>query len=195
MKKKNIFFIVQIVLSIFLISSCKKEIPNAPVPDTTTEPASLPAIVIGQSYGGGIVFYVDSTGHHGLIAAKSDQSTSALWFNGNYIEIPAKGIKIGTGQQNTSAIINYQGAGMYAASICNQLEVNGGSDWFLPSKDELNLLYFQKAAGRIGTFANNFYWSSTEDSPTGAWSQSFLNGANSSADKSGTYYVRAIRAF
>jgi hypothetical protein len=117
------------------------------------------------------------------------------WYNGNYIETSAKGTKIGTGKENTWAIIKAQGSGLYAASICYKLDLNGYNDWFLPSKDELNILYYQKAAGVVGAFVNNFYWSSTENSSNGAWSQSFSNGANSSTSKNGSYYIRAIRAF
>lgn len=189
MKNKKILFTLQIMVCVLLISSCKKESPDSPA----LKP--IPAFRIGQSYGGGIVFYVDGTGQHGLITATSNQSSSEKWFNGSYIETPAKGTKVGAGQGNTIAIIKAQGSGKYAASICDTLELNGYKDWFLPSKDELNLMYFQKAAGTIGVFANDFYWSSTENSNSGAWSQSFSNGANSSAGKDGTYDVRAIRAF
>lgn len=193
MKKKNLFFTAQMLIFLFFISNCRKESPDLPV--LTTVPAPSPAIIVGQSYGGGIVFYVDGTGQHGLITDTSIQIKPVHWYNGSYIETTAKGTKIGTGQGNTIAIINAQGTGMYAASICDQFEANGYSDWFLPSKDELNILYYQKAAGRVGSFENNFYWSSTENSTNGAWSQSFINGANSSANKDGAYYVRAIRAF
>lgn len=189
MKKKKLFFALQIMICVALISSCEKESPNLPVPKPE------PAFKVGQSYGGGIVFYVDKTGQHGLITSLSNQSNSVRWFNGTFIETPAIGTKIGTGQENTIAINAAQGVGVYAASICEKLELNGYNDWFLPSKDELNLLYMQKMAGAIGDFANDFYWSSTENSYSGAWSQSFTNGANSSANKDGTYDVRAIRAF
>lgn len=193
MKMKNLFFTLQMLIFLFFISNCRKESPNLPV--LTNVPTPLPAIIVGQNYGGGIVFYVDGTGQHGLITDTSIQVKPVQWFNGSFIETAAKGSKIGTGQGNTIAIINTQGTGMYAASICEQLEVNGYSDWFLPSKDELNILYYQKAAGLVGTFVDNFYWSSTENSSNGAWSQSFINGANSSASKDGAYYIRAIRAF
>lgn len=188
MKTKYLTFTMRILVFLVLISGCKKEQEDLPEP-------ILPQFSIGESYGGGIVFYVDDSGKHGLIVSENNQSTSAEWFNGTYIDTPAKGTVVGTGNENTVAITKVQGAGIYAASICENLELNGYSDWFLPSKDELNLLYLQKAAGLIAAFDNNFYWSSTEDSYNGAWSQSFTSGANSSATKDGAYFVRAIRFF
>ncbi|MDO9186677.1 MAG: DUF1566 domain-containing protein [Bacteroidia bacterium] len=186
---KKTFYALQIMICVVIISSCEKENQNLSIPKPE------PAIKIGESHGGGIVFYVDDSGQHGLVTSTSNQSTSMRWFNGSFIETAATGIKTGTGSKNTEAIITAHGVGVYAASICDKLELNGYNDWFLPSKDELNLLYMQKAAGVIGDFENDFYWSSTENSYNGAWSQSFSNGANSSANKDGAYDVRAIRAF
>lgn len=189
MKIKKLFYALQIMVCVVLISSCEKENQNLSV----AKPK--PAFKIGQAYGGGIVFYVDDSGQHGLVTSTSNQSASMRWFNGSFVETAATGTEIGTGFKNTEAIVKAQGTGIYAASICDKLELNGYNDWFLPSKEELNLLYFQKAAGLVGDFANDFYWSSTENSYDGAWSQSFTNGANSSANKDGAYDVRAIRAF
>jgi len=193
MKKKILFFTAQFMVFVFLISSCRKEIPPPPIP--TPDVIPLPSVIVGQIYGGGIVFYIDKTGHHGLITDTTTQTKPLQWSNGSFIETSARGSIIGTGQENTTAAVNNQGVGIYAANICYQLDLNGYNDWFLPSKDELNILYYQKAAGKVGAFVNDFYWSSTECSTSGAWSQSFINGANSSANKDGTYYVRAIRAF
>lgn len=189
MKMKKIFYALQIIICVVLISSCEKENQNVSIPKPK------PAFKIGESYGGGIVFYVDESGQHGLVTSTVNQSTSMSWFNGSFVETAATGTKTGTGANNTEAIIKSQGVGTYAASICDKLELNGYNDWFLPSKDELNLLYIQKSAGLVGDFANDFYWSSTENSYNGAWSQSFSNGANSSANKDGAYDVRAIRSF
>ena len=150
------------------------------------------AHTIGEHYGGGVVFYVDNTGLHGLIAATSDQK-KAKWYNGNYILTNASGTAIGTGQTNTTAIVTVQGTGTYAAIECDQLELEGFSDWFLPSKDELNLMFKQKY--KIGGFSNPYYWSSSENSPLYAWAQNFNNGFQDYGNKNSAPSVRAVRAF
>lgn len=147
---------------------------------------------IGEEFGGGVVFYVDSTGEHGLIAATSDQK-KAKWYNGKFIETGAKGTAIGTGKQNTAAIVKAQATGEYAASICDGLVLNGFDDWYLPSKDELRLLKEKK--GIVGGFNGIFYWSSTEESSHYAWAQNFNNGLQNYGNKNSAPSVRAIRAF
>ena len=111
-------------------------------------------LAIGQSYQGGIIAYIDSTGQHGLIAATADQSSGIQWYNGDYIVTGATGTAIGTGLTNTNAIIAAQGSGSYAASIARDYNGGGYTDWFLPSKDELNQLYVNRAA--IGGFELTF---------------------------------------
>ncbi|MES2591288.1 MAG: DUF1566 domain-containing protein [Bacteroidota bacterium] len=147
---------------------------------------------IGEHYGGGVVFYIDSTGQHGLIAATADQKKSK-WYNGFFIETKATGVAVGTGQANTTAIVKAQGAGSYAASVCDELELNGFSDWFLPSKGELALLRTKKAI--VGGFSNPFYWSSSENGSHYAWAQNFNNGLQDYGNKNSAPAVRAIRAF
>jgi Protein of unknown function (DUF1566) len=155
------------------------------------------AFTIGQAYGGGIIFYVDGTGQHGLIAATSDQSIGLKWHNTNSSLITnAAGLAIGTGAANTTTIINVQGSGLYAASLCRQFYNGGGfSDWYLPSLFELNQLFMQKTI--VGGFAFDYYWSSSEYSSSGAWMISFgAPGQNQQiGSKSTSYYVRAIRSF
>ena len=162
---------------------------------------------IGQSYGGGIIFYIDGTGQHGLIAAPGDQSSGVQWYNGSYTTISATGTAVGTGQTNTNAIVTNQGPGVYAAQICNELVLGGYSDWFLPSNDELNLMFLNLKGAGVGDFTTlPFYWTSSEaDSPNSATDADglffdILNGGYSSGfvanfDKSTLGRVRAIRAF
>jgi hypothetical protein len=150
-------------------------------------------LAIGQSYQGGIIAYIDSTGQHGLIAATEDQS-EIQWWNGSYVFAGATGTAIGTGLANTNAIIAAQGSGSYAASIARDYNGGGYTDWYLPSKDELNQLYVNSAA--IGGFTGIFgYWSSTEYDYGSAWGQNFSNGGQDDGDKYGFAYVRAVRAF
>jgi hypothetical protein len=156
---------------------------------------------IGESYGGGIVFYVYDNGQHGLIAATSDQSSGIRWHAGTYTNTMAKADGVGAGKANTAIIIANQGYGdgaTYAARICSEYQVTVGGivygDWYLPSRFELNLLYLQK--NLVGGFANDYYWRSTEVDNIYAWYQNFTDGyQNGYANKNSTYHVRAIRAF
>ncbi len=126
---------------------------------------------IGESYGGGIVFYVTSDGLHGLIAETQDQSISCSWYDA---------------QDIISTSSNHSTAGKLF------------TDWRLPTKNELNLLYSQKLV--VGSFSTNGYWSSSEDGRTSqgyeiGWLQVFNNGTQVFSYKDLTYFVRAIRPF
>jgi hypothetical protein len=163
---------------------------------------SSTAHYIGESYGGGIVFYVYDNGQHGLIAATADQNGGATirWYGGSYTNTRARGDGIGAGLKNTAIIIANQGpvdGAAFAATVCNEYSITVAGvtygDWYLPSKHELNLLYLKKAL--VGGFANSYYWSSTEVDNFSAWFQIFNFGAEGYRDKGITSYVRAVRAF
>ncbi|HUR30326.1 MAG TPA: DUF1566 domain-containing protein, partial [Saprospiraceae bacterium] len=161
--------------------------------------ADLPAV--GDSDGGGRVAYILQTGDpgyvageiHGLIAAYDDLSLHYEW--GCYpSEIPgADAIAIGAGNQNTIDIMNGCGTPDIAARMCGNLTLGGYSDWYLPSKNELNRLYVNRVA--IGGFADNFYWSSSEISIGNALYQNFANGEQPNISKSVPLWVRPVRSF
>lgn len=170
-----------IVLLLAVISSCKKE-----------KHSSDDSLKIGQDFGGGIIFYIDGSGQHGLIAAPEDQSDSIKW-SGIFYRTDANDAEVGRGQLNTTSIISALGPGNYAASMCDQLIYNGYNDWFLPSKNELLLLYQQRNI--IGGFVNDYYWSSTEYDTINAWYVYFPYGPQYYAKKDINARIRAVRAF
>ncbi|MFW5879478.1 MAG: hypothetical protein ACOCUV_01505 [bacterium] len=167
---------------------------------------------VGDFALGGIVFWVDETGQHGLVAAKQDQSNDMRWCAGSYGFTQAKGDGPYAGEANTAIIIASQVAigddgYTYAARICNELQVTEGGktygDWYLPSKEELNIMYQNKeiidstaTVNGGANFADDYYWSSTEDYSSLAWRQFFSGGGwQDAANRDGELSVRAIRSF
>jgi hypothetical protein len=152
---------------------------------------------IGDTHQGGIIFYLDASGKHGLISAPTDQSTSAAWWNGSYIDTRAYGSGLFEGKYNTKIINWGQGGTTSAAAICANY---GDGRWYLPSIEELNLMFKNigqgnaLGLGNIGHFLG-YYWSSTEDGNNYAWRQYFDFGGQTTSYKDNTYYVRAVRAF
>ena len=164
-----------------------------------TVTATAICIEVGDEYAGGIVFYVDGN-CNGLVCAKADQNNGEKtpWHIGTSLITGATGTAIGTGQANTTLIVNSYGSSeIYAALVCNNLDLEGYTDWFLPSKDELNLMYsnLHQATPAIGDFQGDFYWNSTEDDAGDAWLQDFGDGGQYFDAKSANQYVRAVRAF
>ena len=166
-----------------------------------TDLAVLVGLDIGDFYEGGVIFWLDGNGG-GLVCAVSNQSTNATW--GCYgIEISgANGIAIGTGAQNTIDIEAGCTTSGTAADICSNLSLNGYTDWFLPSKDELMEMYIHRAEINTTAIANGgtafgtaFYWSSTEVNNNTAWGDYFDDGGPTQAVKTYSQRVRAIRAF
>jgi len=190
MVKRKIRFLLHSILLIgsllIFFNSCTKE----------EKPA--PKLEIGSDYQGGIIFYLDYSGQHGLICASYDQSPALPWSNGTNIITNASGSDIGTGMANTTAIVAAQGAGSYAAQLCNDLDLNGYSDWYLPSKSECFYMYFNlKTLKGLGNFTDALYWSSTEASQNNVYSQYGNDGfpPNGGYYKNTLNHVRAIRSF
>jgi hypothetical protein len=150
---------------------------------------SLPTVSLGQNYGGGIVFYIDSTGQHGLVCATFDQGTSPWGLYG--VDVQGTSTNLGTGALNTSIMVSY---GISAATLCDTLVLNGYSDWFLPSLNELQLMYYNLHLFGLGSFAVLQYWSSSQDNPSNAWYMDF-GGSVYYNGKYANNQVRAVRAF
>lgn len=152
---------------------------------------------------GGIVFYITDGGLHGLEAAPIDIYVAGdgahEWGCAGIDVSGARGTAIGTGAQNTLAILAAGCSARYdndvAADLVDAYSLNGFDDWFLPSKDELNALFAQKDV--VGAFASTYYWSSSQASHRNlAYAQEFdFSGSQVEPYKYSTYRVRAVRAF
>ena len=158
-----------------------------------------PLVYIGQELEGGIVFYRDETGEHGLVAAMEDMEESYQWGCYQNSISGADGQAIGTGYQNTLDIVSGCSETPIAASVALAYESESYSDWYLPSFDELNEMYNTIGSGgpegNIGGFINNWYWSSSESNYNDAWPVNFSNGTTYSSSKTNPTRVRVIRAF
>ena len=123
-------------------------------------------------------------------------------------------IGLGTGRAATAAIVARHNAGdvakaSYAAGVADAYTTSTASDWFLPSKDELNEVckYARNtnqdagastvcSGGTLrGGFAADYYWSSSESYASNAWLQYFNYGNQYFDYKGFTLYVRPVRAF
>ncbi|TXK92983.1 hypothetical protein BMR11_16990 [Methylococcaceae bacterium CS5] len=172
-----------------------------------------PVYVIGDTGpAGGWVFYVTDGGSHGLEAAPKDLQT-ATW--GCYSTVVgADGVLLHTGKANTRAIISakckgaplYGGSSLVAAKLANDYKYNGYTHWFLPSQDELKLIYSNLFLYDLGDFPIHkefvSYWSSTELDTRKAYVTHFFGSSDKNyKPRTGTMFkhlvrnVRPIRSF
>jgi uncharacterized phage infection (PIP) family protein YhgE len=164
---------------------------------------------IGDEYAGGIVFYLDATSLHGLVVSKVNLSNGGTEWGCYCQDIKNTKAEVGAGSNNTkemlSQCLSAQNIGNWAAKIVDNYISEGKTDWFLPSKDELNLIYLNVHKNGLGSFSTTVpYWSSTQTSygscgiSGGAWTQNFGTGQQIQEYKAGyagTGAVRAVRSF
>jgi len=89
------------------------------------------------------------------------------------------------------------GNNTWDAAVVTARNYKGGgfTDWHLPDRGELDLMYKNLKQNDLGGFSDNYYWSSAEYSNTSAYYQYFYYGTQSSSGKSNSYSVRAVRAY
>jgi len=149
---------------------------------------------------GGLVFYRNlnyaSDGWRYLEAAPFDQSAGAKWGCFRKAISGARGTAVGTGKQNTADMLAACAEPGTAADLCGNFVLNGVRGWFLPSRDELALLY-SNLHPSTGAAADNFtYWASSQQTADMASHIDFADsGRQHSDDKDFPRRVRAIRAF
>ena len=166
-------------------------------------------IKVGDLYMGGIVFFIDHTGEHGLIASLDDLDGGGgvPWSDNNYTEVGPDARSASNGAANTEAILLHQRS-TSAAQLCRNL----GPDWYLPANRELYMLFTQELI--IDRILDNdgdpntnglvqektdptwaWYWSSTEQDRDHAWVYKAASGDSSKHGKTFPFRVRAIKAF
>lgn len=157
-------------------------------------------ISIGSFYEGGIIFYIDGTGEHGLVCAPGDQSNGKDW--GCQGTIIGTSTGLGTGYSNTQAIVAGCAETNIAAKVCNDLILNGYDDWFLPSLNEFSLIYDNLIVPGYGNFpaaGTGFgYWTSSEAGGGYASERAYeyrLDDLTPMSQKGYSIKVRAVRAF
>jgi hypothetical protein len=157
----------------------------------TTQPGSS-GLFIGQFYAGGYIFHLDETGDHGLVCSPEDVG-SAPW--GCFGTLINTGTAVGTGATNTAAILANCNEPGIAARLCNDYESGGYNDWFLPSKDELILIYSHLYETGIVDFQFQVYWSSSEWGSQAAGYYHFYSNYYTAEHKGSNMFIRAAKIF
>lgn len=171
---------------------------------------------VGELFGGGIIYYVDQTGQHGLIMSLYDlnNGNGVAWSNIDDTEIGLLSQNYYNGSGNTVAIIGQSGHTGSAAKVCDDYSNDGYDDWYLPSIIELRLI--DNVLYRLNSILENDgdattnsilirsssaydvqLWSSTEylNNYNLALTYNFYSVEVSYRFKSYAYKVRAIRTF
>lgn len=205
------------------------EVAPTPTSDSTLTCAQGGTCVVGNTGpGGGIVFYVQSptpvapwkymevapsswggrVADPGVVWCSDQRSFVKDFATGSNATVNTD-TAIGSGFTNTKMMLGTCTYG--AANVATSYHGGGYSDWYLPSKDELNQLckYVRGlpwtsnatvCAGGTGPITLGFstfpYWSSSEDGTQQAWVHAFGLGQGSSFKSDGTFtHVRPVRAF
>ena len=148
---------------------------------------------VGTTCADGSIYAGTTVGGVALYAAPADETGTKVWATVYQNNPGARSLS--DGQANHEVIVTNRTLSQYPAiEACEDLNAAnylGYDDWYLPAKDELNVLYGNKQA--IGGFGTGRYWSSSEGDNVKARSQRFDVGNRLNGNKSGTYAVRCVR--
>jgi len=161
---------------------------------------------IGEAFGGGVIFQLwkgEKGEEHGLVVSTTDLSASTTWSNMISVAAGSNAQSVWDGLTNSNAIVAQSGHTTSAAKLCVDWTDGGFSDWYLPSIQELSVLwnnYNVVARGLNGIpgakpLSLGYYWSSTEVESNVAWGYYFSAGGAGTQLKSDKHAVRAIRSF
>lgn len=157
-------------------------------------PASVATHYVGEYYGGGIVFYIDEEGKHGLITTTIDKSIRKQQKSDARIITNAVRDGITTGKFNEDRINAIKGVGTDDALSGENYQDANLSDWYLPTRYDLIKLYQNRAViGGYSAFARG--WRSAEVSSVNEWYRSFITGGEFRNGKDDEVYIRVIREF
>jgi hypothetical protein len=192
--RKLPLFLVPLLL-LLLLSSCMTT-------SSETKQPTEKSYTIGQlGPAKGLVFYDKgeySDGWRYLELAPVSTELSLQWGVFETV-VGGTSVALGEGKNNTTLIVNSRENTQrpYAAKYCDDLSINGFDDWFLPSQDELDFVYWRLASKGLGELKTvGFgYWSSSEYDETLAWGQGFNAGVKGKIEKRELFLVRAIRSF
>ena len=165
-------------------------------PDATIDNGDCLIMKVGAVAYGGLVVYVDENGSTGLVVAPEDIEGTFEWGCYNQNVDGADGDNIGSGLQNTMDIINFgcssQDSSLTAAQVCFDYELDGFTDWYLPSRDELLIGSNIIESVAISSF-NEYVWSSSEQSNQ----YSYIGNSYTNSNDNKTHHrnVRPIRSF
>lgn len=149
---------------------------------------------VGEYYGGGIVFHVYDDGQHGLITNVVDDNIRKQRRNTGFADTVDFRGGVGAGRIMTENINAFEDGGAEKAKVLANIEAESYSDWYLPTRYDLNLLYLNRAViGGYTDFAKG--WKKVGVSPLNTWFYSFVTGARFTNGKDDEVYVRVLRKF